>query len=76
MHVLQLDLEMLAREDDSATRRDIQSLVARNAPRMAKGLATLRRELRTDAEGAHFCEGFFAWCDQALESSREILAEA
>ena len=70
MHVLQLDLEMLAHEDDPAVRDDIKSLVARNAPRMAKGLDTLRRELRTDAAGAAFCDGFFAWCDAALTASR------
>ena len=74
MHVLQLDLEMLAKEDDPAVRRDIGKLLARNAPRMARGLATLRRELRTDEEGAAFCEGFFDWCETALERSRQILA--
>lgn len=73
MHVLQLDLEMLSQEDDPVVRDDIRSLIARNAPRMAKGLATLRRELRTDAAGAEFCDGFFGWCDAALRASRDVV---
>lgn len=72
MHVLQLDLEMLSREDDRAVADDMRTLVARNAPRMASGLATLRRELRTDPAGAAFCEGFFGWCETALTHSRSM----
>ncbi len=74
MHVLQLDLKMLSQEDvDPVVRDDIRSLIARNAPRMAKGLATLRRELRTDAAGAEFCDGFFGWCDATLKASRDVV---
>ena len=73
MHVLQLDLEMLGQERDPQVRRDIKSLISRNAPRMAQGLATLRAEIRTDQPGSAFCEGFFSWCETALEMSRAAL---
>lgn len=75
MHILQLDLEMLRQEEDADVRRDIKSLLARNAPRMAKGLKTLRRDMRCDEAGAKFCDGFFRWCETALASSRAALAQ-
>ena len=76
MHILQLDLEMLRQEGDADVRRDIKSLLARNVPRMTKGLATLRRDIQCDEAGAKFCEGFFGWCETALASSRAALAQS
>jgi hypothetical protein len=73
IHVTELDLKMLEREEDDRARADIYKLLARNVPKMEAGFATLREHVQTDAEGACFMDAFLAWSDQVLRRGRQML---
>jgi HEXXH motif-containing protein len=73
IHVTELDLKMIEREEDDRARADIFKLLARNVPKMEAGFATIREHVRTDAEGACFMDAFLAWSDQVLRRGRRML---
>lgn len=73
MHVLQLDLCLLQTEQSPERRRDLLTLLARNAPRVADMTVTLRSAAHLDSEGAEFMSGLFAWADEALSAARRLL---
>jgi HEXXH motif-containing protein len=73
IHVIQLDLFMLAGEDDLRARHHILQLLLRNVVRLEPGHATLAAHARTDAEGAPFLAGFLAWSRRALDAGYAAL---
>lgn len=75
IHVTELDLWMLAAEDDPLRALMIRTLLSRNVPRMEAGADVIRRHARTDDAGAAFLDGFLAWTDRVLEAGRAALAE-
>jgi HEXXH motif-containing protein len=76
IHVTQLDLHMLEREADPATRADIRALLARNVPRMRAGLHTLQSNVQEGEDGAAFLRGFLDWCEAVLGEAEAVLAAA
>jgi hypothetical protein len=75
IHVVALDVRMIAAEEDPAVRERMVLLLARNVPRMQMGFATLRESLRTDPAGAVFCGAFMRWAEAILATGEEVLAE-
>jgi hypothetical protein len=75
MHVVALDLRMIAAEADPAVRERLVLLLARNVPRMQMGLKTLRARLRTDRAGTVFCGAFMAWSEQVLAAGEDVLTD-
>ena len=75
IHVVALDLRMIAEEEDPAVRERMVLLLARNVPRMQAGCATLGASLCTDAAGAVFCGAFMDWAESILVTGEEVLAE-
>jgi hypothetical protein len=73
LHVVALDLRMIAAEQDPAVRERLVLLLARNVPRMQAGFATLRENLRTDPAGAVFCGAFMAWAEAILATGEQVL---
>lgn len=73
IYIVELDLRMLAAEDDPATRDRILQLLLRNVVRMDAGYETLARNVRTDAAGARFVGAFLAWARRALELGYQAL---
>jgi HEXXH motif-containing protein len=69
MHVLELDLRMLDGEEDPGRRRDIVTLLRRNAVRLAESGETIRRHADTDEAGAPFVGELLRWTDEALGAS-------
>lgn len=75
IHVVALDLRMIAPEEDPEIRDRMVLLLARNVPRMQMAAATVRRSLRTDAAGAAFCGAFMAWAEEILAEGEKVLGE-
>jgi hypothetical protein len=75
IHVVALDLRMIAPEEDPAVRERLVLLLARNVPRMQMGCVTLRENLRTDAAGAVFRGAFMQWAEEILATGEQVLAE-
>ena len=76
IHVTQLDLMMLEREEDDQIRADILVLLARNVPRMEAGFVTIQRHIRTDKAGEVFIDAFLDWSDRVLRAGRRVLETA
>jgi hypothetical protein len=56
-------------------RRQLRSRLAWHVDKMDRGYSQLERNVRTDAEGAMFMEGFMSWSRDVLSRSGEILRE-
>jgi HEXXH motif-containing protein len=73
IHVVELDLRMLAGEGEPRARDHILQLLLRNVVRMEAGHETLARNVRTDADGARFIDAFLAWSRRAIENGFDTL---
>ncbi len=74
MHVLELDLRLLEVETEEDRHRDVHTLLARNAPRVADMTATLRAAARPDRDGEPFLAALLEWADEALRAAAGLLA--
>lgn len=75
IYVTQLDLKMLPPETDAFNRQAMLSLLANNVPRMELGYDEIRKNIRVDAMGQQFIDGFFEWSDRVIEEGNRVLAE-
>lgn len=75
IHVTDLDLRMLATETDPRERDAMLSMLAWNVPRMELGHDEIRNDIRVDAMGRQFIDGFFAWSDRVIDQGNRVLSE-
>ena len=75
IHVTDLDLRMLAVETEPRERDAMLSMLAWNVPRMELGFDEIRNDIRVDAMGRQFIDGFFAWSDRVIEEGNRRLDE-
>jgi HEXXH motif-containing protein len=73
-YVTALDLVLLGPDGDPAMRPHVLELLARNVPRIIEGFDTIRRHVRTDADGQRFIDGFLAWTERTIEAGAQQLA--
>ena len=73
IHVVALDLRMLAEETVPAVRDRIVLLLARNVPRMLMGYDLLLEHLETDGDGKVFCDAFLKWAYEVLREGEQVL---
>lgn len=74
LHVVALDLAMLAAEADGAARAHLVELLDRNVSRMEQGRRTIREHGRFDRYGAAFLSRFTPWSESLLDQGRTVLA--
>lgn len=75
IHVVALDLRMIAPEEDPVVHERLVLLLARNVPRMQVGFKTIQDNLRTDSAGTEFCGVFMEWADGILTMGEQVLDE-
>jgi hypothetical protein len=73
IHVVALDLYVLAAADDARERQRILMLLARNTARMEAGHDEIAGHIRTDRDGAWFVEAFLKWSSNLLARARAEL---
>lgn len=73
IYVIELDLHMLATEEDERMRHHILQLLLRNVVRMEAGHETLARNVRTDDDGARFLDAFLTWSRRAIAAGYDAL---
>ncbi|HEV7426510.1 MAG TPA: HEXXH motif-containing putative peptide modification protein [Thermoanaerobaculia bacterium] len=73
IYIVELDLRMLAAENDPIVRDHILQLLMRNVMRMEAGYETLARNIRTDAAGECFLDAFLAWARRAIDAGYDAL---
>lgn len=73
IHVVELDLRMLAAENDPIVRDRILQLLLRNVVRMEVGHATLAASVLTDTAGAPFIGACLAWARRSMDSGYDAL---
>jgi HEXXH motif-containing protein len=73
IHVVALDLHMLAAETDPAARNHLHVLLARNVPRMEVGYRTIADHVTLTSAGEAFMGAFMSWSRQVLDQGRALL---
>ncbi len=73
VHVVALNLHMLAQAATERERQRILMLLARNVTRMEGGHDEVRRHVKTDSEGGLFVAAFLEWSTRVLRQGRAEL---
>jgi HEXXH motif-containing protein len=73
IHVVALDLHMLAAETDSDACDHLYALLARNVERMEVGYRTIADHVTLTSEGEAFMGAFMPWSRQVLDQGQALL---
>jgi HEXXH motif-containing protein len=73
IHVIALDLHMLAAAETERERQSTLMLLARNVPRMQAGYQEVARHIRTDEPGRLFVDAFMDWSRDVLQRGQTEL---
>jgi HEXXH motif-containing protein len=73
IHVVALDLHMLAAETDPEARHHLHVLLARNVARMEVGYRTIADHVMLTSDGEAFMGAFMSWSRQVLDQGQALL---
>ncbi len=73
VHIVELDLRMLAHLEPAADPRRLLALLSYSLVRIEAGLEEVGKNAQTDRDGAVFLEAFFEWNDRVIEEANRAL---
>jgi hypothetical protein len=73
VHVTNLDIRILAAEQEPARRDVLRAVLDRNRARIAEGFDTLRRDFRPGPHGREFMGAFLDWTERTIRMAESAL---